>query len=393
MAIVNRRIFLQGFSGGALALAVSASGVAPQSEEVPSYLRGCESLYRKDPHAAALAWFKGARFGLMMHYGLYSQLGRGEWVMLREKIPVARYEELKKTFRPDRFDAEAITDLALAAGMKYVTFTSKHHEGFCLFRTKQTDYNSVDSPARRDLVGELAEACRKKGMGLFLYYSYAADWHHPYFYARSAGWNFARPAYDKPQPEYLWRKDSDFRIYISYVHHQLRELLTQYGSLAGIWFDPVMGYYARPDLFPASETYALISWLQPQCLISFKQGANGSEDFAAPERSRPSLHPTQFNSIAPARRPNAERVETRAWDKNRKKKTEICNTLQPRTWGYSRADNGKHRHAREVMKMVQSAWAMDANLLLNTGPLPDGSISAEDVETLREVGRRLRTGL
>lgn len=376
--------------GSAAAFAIPGRGSANESTSVPPYLKGYEAIYRKDPHAAALEWFKNAKFGLMMHYGLYSQLGRGEWVMLREKIPVAKYEKLKGTFNPSRFDADKITDLALDAGMKYVTFTSKHHEGFCLFRTKQTPYNSVDSPARRDLVGELAEACQKKGLGLFLYYSYAADWHYPYFYARSAGWEFARPAYAKPQPEYLWRKDSDFRFYIDYVHHEFRELLTQYGPLAGMWLDPVMGYYARPDLFPASETYGLISWLQPQCLISFKQGANGSEDFAAPERTQPKMNQFHFNSILPGRRANAERVESRAWDKNRNKHMEICNTLQPRVWGYNRADNGRHRHAGAVMKMIESAWGSGANLLLNTGPLPDGSIPAEDVETLREVGQRLR---
>jgi alpha-L-fucosidase len=387
---VNRRAFLRDLTGSALALSVPPPGVPAEASEVPSYLRGYESLYRKDPHSAAREWFKNAKFGLMMHYGLYSQLGRGEWVMLHEKIPVAKYEKLKETFHPDRFDADKITDLALAAQMKYVTFTSKHHEGFCLFRTKQTTYNSFDSPARRDLVEELAAACQKKGLGLFLYYSYAADWHYPYFCAPRAGWSFYRPNYSEPQPQYLWRNDSDFRIYVEYVLGEMRELLTQYGPLAGIWFDPLMGYYARPDLFPMAETYALINSLQPQCLVSFKPGANGSEDFAAPERSAgASLH--RFGSILPARRAMAGDVADRAWRENRHKKIEICNTLQPSVWGYDRADDGKHRHAGEVMKMVESAWASGANLLLNTGPLPDGSIPAEDVKTLREVGERLRS--
>jgi len=272
--------------------------------------------------------------------------------------------------------------------MKYITVTSKFHDGFCLFRTSQTPYNSFDSPARRDLVGELAEACHKKGLGLFLYYSYAADWHHPYFYARRAGWKFARPDYAKPQPQYLWRKDSDFRIYVDYVHNELRELLTHYGPLAGIWFDPMMGYYARPDLFPMAETYGLISALQPQCLISFKQGANGSEDFAAPERARVGIH--NFDSILPSQRAMAEVVARRAWQINKVKQIEVCNTLQPHAYGYNKADNGKHLHAEAVMEMLQSAWGIKANLVLNTGPLPDGSISAEDVKTLREVGQRLR---
>lgn len=376
-------------TGSATALSIPAFGAPAQSTKVPSYLTEYESVYRKDPHGAALEWFKNAKFGLMMHYGLYSQLGRGEWVMLREKIPVARYEKLKATFNPDRFDADKITGMALAAGMKYVTFTSKHHEGFCLFQTTQTTYNSYDSPTQRDLVGELAKACHKKGLGLFLYYSIAADWHHPYFYSPQAGWKFSRPDYAKPQPQYLWRKDSDFRIYVNYVHNELRELLTHYGPVAGIWFDPIMGFYARPDLFPMAETYGLISSLQPQCLISFKQGANGSEDFAAPERSRAGLH--HFDSILPIRRKVAAEVAQRAWKKNAVKKIELCNTLQPHTWGYNKTANGKHHHAEAVMKMIRDAWGVKANLLLNTGPLPDGSIPAEDVSTLREVGKRIRS--
>jgi len=387
---LNRRTFLQNVARGTAALSLSGvKAPAQPAEDVPSYLKEYESLYRKDPHNAALEWFKNAKFGLMMHYGLYSQIGHGEWVMLREKIPVAKYEKLKETFNPVHFDADKIADLALAAEMKYITVTSKHHEGFCLFRTAQTTYNSYDSPAKRDLIGELSEACHKKGLGLFLYYSYGADWHHPYSYARRAGWNFARPDYAEPQPEYLWRKDSDFRIYVDYVHNELRELLTHYGPLAGIWFDPLMGYYARPDLFPMAETYALIYSLQPQCLVSFKQGANGSEDFAAPERARVSIH--QFDSILPIRRATSEQVARRAWEKNKAKKIELCNTLQPHAWGYNKADDGKHRHAEDVMKMLHDAWGIKANLLLNTGPLPDGSIPAEDVTTLREVGRRLRS--
>ncbi|HUZ46735.1 MAG TPA: alpha-L-fucosidase [Terriglobia bacterium] len=386
---MNRRAFLQNLAGSAAALSITGVDGRAQSHQIPSYLRAYEPLYRKDPHGAAVEWFKHARFGLFMHFGLYTQLERGAWVMLNEKIPVAQYEKLKATFRPDRFDADRIAELALAAGMKYITVTSKHHEGFCLFRTDQTPYNSYDSPARRDLIGELAAACHKKGLGLFLYYSYGADWHHPYFYAPWAGWKFARPDYADPQPQYLWRKDSDFRIYVDYVHNELRELLTNYGPIAGIWFDPILGYYARPDLFPIAETYALISSLQPQCLISFKQGANGSEDFAAPERARVGMH--DFDSILPKYRATAAEVARRAWQKNQVKHLEFCNTLEPHAWAYVKADDGKHRNAEEVMQMLQSAWKLKANLLLDTGPLPDGSISVEDVKTLHKVGERLRS--
>jgi alpha-L-fucosidase len=364
---MQRRTFLQ---------TLAFSPLAPAAATPPSYLKGYEKLYATNPRGAAIEWFKNARFGLFMHYGLYSLLGRGEWVMLRETIPVAEYARLKDKFTAEKFDADKITELALAAGMKYVNITSKHHDGFCLFRTKETDFNSLNSPARRDLIAELAQACGKKGLGLFLYYSYAADWRHPYFYAREAGWESARPAYAKPEPTYLWRKDEDFKIYIQFAHNQLRELLTQYGPLAGIWLDPIMGYYGRPDLFPIAETYRLIRSLQPQCLISFKQGANGDEDFAAPERG---MAAHRFKS----------EVALAAWEKNKSKHGEICSTLQQRVWGYNKAEDGRHKTADEVIKMLAEARQSGANLLLNTGPLPDGSIPPEDVTTLRAVGRAL----
>ncbi len=362
--------------GSALA-AFGSTARAAENEAVPAHLRGYEEQFQENPRGASLAWFQDAEFGLFMHYGLYSILGHGEWVMLREKIPVAEYAKLKDQFTAERFDADFITDLAIDAGMKYVNVTSRHHDSFCLFRTVQTDYNSVDSPAKRDLVEELAEACRRKKLGLFLYYSYALDWKHPYFYSREAGWTNARPAYDDPEPTYKFVKDADFQHYIDFVHAQLRELLTQYGPLAGIWLDPIMGFYSRPDLFPIDETYALIRSLQPQCLISFKQGANGDEDFVAPERKAGGLA-------------KGGDVAARVWEINKDKPKEICDTLQPSAWGYDERTNGKHRTADDVMKMLADARAIDANLLLNTGPLPDGSIHPDDVATLREVGKRLR---
>jgi alpha-L-fucosidase len=331
-----------------------------------------------------LAWFREAKFGLFMHYGVYSILGRGEWVQLREAIPVAEYGKLKDRFTAGKFDADRIADMALAAGMKYVNMTSRHHDSFCLFKTKETDFNSVDSPARRDLIGELTRACQKRGLGIFYYYSYALDWRHPYFYSREAGlksanapWPSARPDYKTPEPAYKWRRDEDMKHYIRFVHNQLRELLTQYGPISGIWLDPIMGYYARPDLFPIVETYALIRKLQPHCLICFKQGANGDEDFVAPERT------------LEAHRRGGE-LARKVWELNKNKLPEICDTLQERIWGYQKVDDKKHRDADWVMKTLSYCDSINGNLLLNTGPLPDGSIHPEDRATLLEVGRRLK---
>ncbi len=381
MKPINRRTFIKN-SFITTASTIYLNG-CKSSTNVPSYLSGYKDLYQTDPKKAALQWFAEAKYGLFMHYGLYALLERGEWVMLREKISVYEYAKLKDRFTAENFDPDFITDLALDAGMKYINITSKHHDGFCLFNTRETDFNSVQSPAKRDLIGDLSKACDKKGLGLFLYYSYAADWRHPYFYSRDAGWQNARPAYDQHQPEYKWEKDEDFKIYVDYVHNQLRELLTQYGPIAGIWFDPIMGYYSRPDLFPIKETYALIRSLQPHTLISFKQGANGDEDFAAPERSGHSMS-DRF------KKPEMQEVPRNAWESNKHKHNEICDTLQPRVWGYKKSDADNHRKADEVMRMLTDAWKADCNLLLNTGPLPDGSIDPIDVDTLRKVGKRLK---
>ena len=257
-------------------------------KQLPGYLKDFSEQYA-DPRAAAREWFSQAKYGLFMHYGLYSQLARGEWVMLREKIPVSEYMKLKETFRPDRFDADKITDMALDAGMKYVNITSRHHDGFSLFATQQNDYHAAASPARRDLIAELSEQCHRR-----ISVCSSTTRTRPTggipgsMTGRPAGVRLVRLTLSGPRST-EWRKDEDFRKYIDFVHAQLRELLTNYGPLAGIWFDPIMGFYARPDLFPVDDTYALVRSLQPQVLISFKQGDTGTEDFAAPERSGRSL--------------------------------------------------------------------------------------------------------
>jgi alpha-L-fucosidase len=379
---MDRRTFLK--TSSAAVAGTSLLSCSSEKITIPSYLKEYASIYKTDPKAASLAWFADAQFGLFMHYGLYSLLGRGEWVMLREAIPIPEYEPLKEQFKADKFDVDYITDLALESGMTYINLTAKHHDGFCLFGTKQHEYNSVDSPAQRDIIGDLSKMCQQKGLGLFCYYSYFADWWHPYFYPREAGWNNARPPYDFDEPRYKFQQDEDFRIYVDYVHEQLKELLSNYGPIAGIWFDPIMGYYNRPDLFPIEETYALVRSLQPHTLISAKQGANGTEDFAAPERSGHSLA-DRFED------PELKKAPMHAWESNKDKHNEICDTLQPSVWGYKKDDDNQHKNADEVMQMLAAAEAQNCNLLLNTGPLPDGSIDQVDADTLREVGKRLRS--
>lgn len=357
---------------------------------VPNYLAQHANQYAQDPRAANLAWFKNAQYGLFIHYGLYALMEEGEWVQLKHDppVPVAEYAKLANRFKAENFDADAITDFVINAGMKYITITSKHHDGYSLFDTAQSDFKSMNSPCERDLIGELAEACDRKGVGLFLYYSLAADWKHPYFYPREAGWDNARPAYADPQPEYLYETEEDFKKYIAFAHAQIEELLTNYPTIAGIWLDPIMGFYARPDLFPIDKTYTLIRKLSPHALISFKQGANGDEDFMAPERGGGAKVGVQFE------------VARSAYQLNKDKPKEICDTMQPHvkgfhggsTWGYNKHMDGKHLTVKQVLEKIATARSIDANLLLNIGPKPDGSFPQHDIDTLLEVGRILKTG-
>lgn len=321
--------------------------------------QGCQT------RADTLRAFREAEFGLFLHYGLYSLPGRGEWVQFTERIPVAEYERLMDRFDAREFDADAIARLAVDAGMGYLNITTRHHDGFCLWDTKESDFNSVNAPARRDLVAELADACAKHGLGLFLYYSHGRDWRHPYFPPNDVLDQNARPAYPTPDPAYLWAKEADTDLYLQFMHAQLKELLTQYGPVAGIWFDGRITAKRRPDLFRVEETYAFIREVSPATLISYKGGVTGTEDFIAPER---------------------DRIPGRDMDQM---PGELCDTLNPEKWGYVETDEDKKRTADDVLAMLRHARAIECNLLLNTGPLGSGAIHPAERATLLEVGHRL----
>ena len=375
----TRRRFLEAMGLGVASLTIPGcvSNGTPGSERkslakeprVPSFLKGYENLYAKNPRQANLEWLREAKYGLFIHYGLYSLLGRHEWVQYKETIPIAEYAKLKDQFTAENFDVDFITDLAIQSEMKYITFVAKHCDSFCLWDTKHTDFNSVNSPAKRDFVAELATACEKKGLGLFLFYEHGFDWRHPH---GPAPWDWkrksVRPQYDPPDPFYAKREDYNFQIYLDYVTGQVTELLTNYGPIAGIWLDgAAIPHSGDKSKFRLPELYALMRRLQPQALICYKWGVTGTEDFLAPEK------------------PQLEYVD----HLNRgDKPMEVCETLQEYGWGY--VEETRHISADEVMEKINHAVSLDANLLLNTGPLPDGTIHPEDIQTLREVGRRLR---
>lgn len=356
--LINRRSFL-----------CTLSGAAAAANSVPVHLAAYEELYRLSPREASLAWFRAAKFGLFIHYGLYSLLGRHEQVMFREKIRPRDYAELAERFTAEKFDADAICRLALEAGMRYVNLVAKHCDGFCLWNTRQTEFNSVNSTARRDLVAEMAEACRKRRLGLFVFYEHGFDWRHPH---GPAPWDWnnprVRPRYEPPDDWYAPPERYDFQRYLDYVSGGIRELLTQYGPVAGVWLDGA-GVPASGDAckFRLSELYAMIRRLQPHALISYKWGVEGSEDFQALER--PQLQ----------------------WIKERRgRPLEICWTTQKGSWGWmAEAD---HYTVEEIWADLERARALDANYLLNIGPLGDGSVHPEQQRILRELGQRLQAG-
>jgi alpha-L-fucosidase len=261
--------------------------------------------------------------------------------------------------------------------MKYITFVCKHCDSFCLWDTKCTDFNSINSPANRDFVYEMAEACDEKGLGLFTFYEHGFDWRHPH---GPSPWDWkhraVRPPYDPPDPHYKYGEEYDFQQYLDYVKCGISELLTYYGPVAGIWLDgvavPLSGDWKK---FKCDQLYAHIRKLQPQTLISYKYGLLGTEDFMAPEELQ--LHRNEVDLD------------------NRDKIWEICTSLHDGGstkhklgWGYVKDAN--RFTLEENMRKIEFARSMDANLLLNVGPLGDGSIHPEDVYMLREIGKRLR---
>ena len=334
---------------------------------VPNYLNGVKDAYLKDPRQASIDWFKDARYGMFIHYGLYSILGRHEWVMYNEQIHVAEYAKLKDQFTAEKFDADFITDLALESGMKYINLTTRHHDSFCLWDSKYTDFKSTNSPAKRDLVAELSEQCNKKGLAFFLYYSHGRDWQHPHAPNNDEWGGAARPKYETQEPFYKYGDEHKLEKYLEFMSNQVDELLTNYAPIAGIWLDgfstPASGDRSK---FKIQELYDLVHSKQPQVLVSYKQGMIGTEDFLAPEH--------KFNKGEQPSKP-----------------LEICDHLQKKGWGYTKTEDGKHKNKSEVIQMLKTAASYPANLLLNTGPLPSGEMHPEDVKVLREVGAEIRS--
>jgi alpha-L-fucosidase len=285
-----------------------------------------------------MRWWREARFGMFVHWGLYSQLARHEWVMNLERIPVKEYEKLADAWKPKTRAAREWARLARQAGMKYMVLTTKHHEGFCLWDTAQTDYNAVRRGPGRDLVREYVEACREFGLKVGLYYS-LMDWHHP---------DGARCAKDERAR----------RRFVDFTHGCVRELCSNYGTIDILWYDVALPL-KTPELWESARMNAMVRKLQPHILINNRSLLD--EDFGTPEEKV---------EAAPA---------GRDW--------EACMTFNG-SWGYMPSATDWHS-PRQVLHMLRIAAAGAGNLLLNIGPKPDGSIPEEAVPRLRAVGRWL----
>ena len=348
----------------------------------PNYLADYANAYAKDPHAANMDWFANANYGLFLHYGLYSQLERHEWVMFQERIPIAEYEKLAESFDPSGFDADFITDLACEGGMKYVNLTSCHHEGFCLWDCKmEPHYNSMKF-AGRDLVRELGEQCDKKGLGFFTYYTHVLNWRHPYAMTKDIVWA-GRPDYPDGDPRYVLTKPEEWRTYWDYSQACIKELCELDYPIAGIWLDIIRAYYEAPEHIPIEQTYEIIRAARPDTLISYKQGATGTEDYASPEfhfRSQGDVLREQGNEEAAA-------IADKAWAANKDKHNEICMTIQNGSWGWHKEKSWKPDD--ELWSCLGYARTNNCNLLANIGPMPDGSIPEEAAKIVREVGKRI----
>jgi len=319
-------------------------------------------------------WFLRDRFGMFIHWGLYAIPARGEWLRNMEKMTVEAYQPYFDEFNPERYDPRQWAKTAKQAGMKYAVLTAKHHDGFCLFDSKLTDFKATNTKAGRDLVREFLEAFRAEGIKVGLYYS-LIDWYHPDYPAYG---DKHHPMRDNPAYK---RDPARFDNYLTYMHGQIRELLTDYGKLDIMWFD-----FSYDDMkgekWRATELMEMIRSLQPQMIIDNRLEASGEEGGSI-YTSDPSLYSGDFASpeqIIPPSGVTDEQGNSIPW--------EACITLN-NNWGYAAADNA-YKSATTVIRKLVECVSKNGNLLLNVGPDAKGEIPAPTLRILDEVGEWMR---
>lgn len=311
--------------------------------------------------------FSDMRFGMFIHWGPFSIPGDGEWVMNNRNITVKNYTRLKDFFNPTAFNAAQYVSTAKNAGMKYITLITRHHDGFSMFDTKYSDFNIMNTPYHQDIVKMMADECHKQGINLVLYYS-LLDWRRDdyAYWTGGTGHGTGRTVH------------GNWNDYIQFMKNQLTELLTNYGRIDGIWFD---GYWDQVDKdtkkpkvdWHAREIYDLIHKLQPQCLVGNNHHLQPlpGEDFQMFEKDLPGGNTTGFGGASVSALP-----------------LETCETMN-NSWGFNITDTTYKSVPQLIHYMVRAAGS-SANFLLNIGPMPNGKIQQEFVDTLGKMGEWMK---
>jgi alpha-L-fucosidase len=309
-----------------------------------------------------LQWFQDARFGMFIHWGLYAIPARGEWVMHIERIPVPEYEKLAPQFNPVKFNADEWVNIAANAGQKYMVITSRHHDGFSMYDTALSDYKITNTPFKRDPIAELANACARRGDVKLGFYSSLLDWHHPAYRFRE-------------QSGLAW---SD---YLAFLHGQVRELCTNFGELACLWFDGDWPHhpfdennmYFKPGgSFEYETLYDMIHTLQPNAIVMNNRHEKPlpGEDAQGFEQDLPGMNSAGFNTSAVYDLPK-----------------EVCMTINDH-WGYN--DDNNTKSTRHLVHLLVRSASAGANYLLNVGPTAEGEILPIHAKRLQGVGEWLQ---
>ena len=310
--------------------------------------------------------FQDMKMGMFIHWGASSVLGDGEWVMNNRNIGIKEYGRLINIFNPQNFDAKKWVATAKAGGMKYITFITRHHDSFSNWDTQQSDWKITNTPYGKDALKQLADECHKEGIKLFCYYS-LLDWYRSDYQYETGNTGKGTGRTQK----------SDWESYIRFMKAQLTELLTNYGKIDGIWFD---GHWDQLDNntdktlqskvdWHYDEIYKLIHSLQPQCLISNNHhlAPLPGEDFQAFEKDLPGQNTAGFGGQSVSHLP-----------------LETCETMN-NSWGFNITDKS-YKSTKTLVHYLVNAAGLNANFLLNVGPMPDGTIQPEFVSTLKEIG-------
>mgnify|MGYP003082654717 FL=1 len=306
--------------------------------------------------------FADAKFGIFLHWGLYSMFGQGEWYMTNENINCHEYAKVAQAFYPHNFNAHQWITAIKKSGARYITFTTRHHEGFSMWDTKQSDYNIMHTPYGKDIVKQLVDECHKQQIGIHLYYSHL-DWTREDYPIGRTGRGTGRDA-----------SKANWPAYYDFMNKQLTELLSNYGKINAIWFD---GWWDHdqdsiPFNWELPEQYALIHRLQPACLIgnNHHQHPFEGEDIQIFERDVPGENRAGLSGQDISRLP-----------------LETCQTMNG-MWGYKVKDQN-YKTACELIQLLVRTSGKGANLLLNIGPQPDGSLPAVALNRLEEIGKWL----